>query len=130
VCGREERGEEERRSRVSGRAGDDEWCVLARFSPIHFRFLSLTSSTPAPPPPSAASLNARDHEIRHIQSHNMQAARYTKFGDASVVNVTAIDKPAPKPGHAVVRVVAAALNPVDFKVRLGAAHPSLGGTKT
>jgi NADPH:quinone reductase-like Zn-dependent oxidoreductase len=47
----------------------------------------------------------------------MKAVQYSKFGGSSVLSVTDVDRPAPKPGHAVVRVVAAALNPIDWKVR-------------
>jgi NADPH:quinone reductase-like Zn-dependent oxidoreductase len=46
----------------------------------------------------------------------MQASQYATTGDSSVLRVCEVDRPAPKPGCAVVRVVAASLNPIDFKV--------------
>ena len=47
----------------------------------------------------------------------MQACQYATFGDSSVLRVVEVDRPAPKPGCAVVKIVAAALNPIDYKVR-------------
>ena len=47
----------------------------------------------------------------------MQACQYATFGDSSVLRVVEVDRPAPKPGCAVVKIAAAALNPVDYKVR-------------
>lgn len=49
----------------------------------------------------------------------MKAVQYASFGPSSVLSVVDVDRPAPKPGHAVVKVHAASFNPIDWKVRSG-----------
>lgn len=47
------------------------------------------------------------------------AARYSKFGPASVLKVVGVDAPQVKPGHVRVVVKAAGINPADYKMREG-----------
>ena len=79
--------------------------------------LFLTAARPI----SFRAFSTRPSQRPHLQSpsthrrHTMKAARYSTFGPASVISIDDVEKPAPKPGHAVVKVHAASLNPVDFK---------------
>eukprot|EP00928_Gymnodinium_smaydae_P023000 TRINITY_DN19148_c0_g1_i1.p1 TRINITY_DN19148_c0_g1~~TRINITY_DN19148_c0_g1_i1.p1 ORF type:complete len:397 (+),score=49.72 TRINITY_DN19148_c0_g1_i1:52-1242(+) len=51
-------------------------------------------------------------------SLTMQAAQFSKFGNVSVIELVEIPRPACcNAGHVLVKVVAGALNPVDFKQR-------------
>ncbi|ALJ19740.1 quinone oxidoreductase family protein [Microbacterium sp. No. 7] len=47
------------------------------------------------------------------------AITYTAFGGPEVLTVTDIDVPAPGPGEVAVRVEAAGVNPIDYKLRAG-----------
>jgi NADPH:quinone reductase-like Zn-dependent oxidoreductase len=49
----------------------------------------------------------------------MQAVVYTKYGSPEVLEVRTLPNPEPKSYEVLVRVMAAAVNPVDFKVRRG-----------
>ena len=49
----------------------------------------------------------------------MKSVRIHSFGDNSVVRIEDIEKPVPKPGELLVRVSAAAVNPVDQQIREG-----------
>ncbi|MDQ6676493.1 MAG: NADP-dependent oxidoreductase [Acidobacteriota bacterium] len=49
----------------------------------------------------------------------MKAVRIHEYGDNSVVRVEEIERPRPGPGELLVRVAAAAINPVDAQVRDG-----------
>lgn len=50
----------------------------------------------------------------------MRAARIHEYGDANVLRVEEVEKPAPGPRDVLVRVFAASVNPVDTKIRAGA----------
>jgi NADPH:quinone reductase-like Zn-dependent oxidoreductase len=49
----------------------------------------------------------------------MKAARIHAFGGPEVLQIDAIEVPSPKAGEVLVRVTAASINPVDFKIRQG-----------
>ncbi|SDQ53516.1 hypothetical protein SAMN04487847_1756 [Microbacterium sp. cf332] len=52
----------------------------------------------------------------------MRAVQITEYGDPSVLTITDVTLPAPGNGQVLVDVRAAALNPLDIKLRSGAAH--------
>ena len=49
----------------------------------------------------------------------MHAVRIHSFGDANVLKVEDIPVPEPKDNEIVVRVMAASVNPIDYKIRSG-----------
>lgn len=49
----------------------------------------------------------------------MQAVTQDEFGDASVLRLATVPRPTPLPTEVLVRVVAAGINPVDWKTRAG-----------
>jgi NADPH:quinone reductase-like Zn-dependent oxidoreductase len=49
----------------------------------------------------------------------IHAVRYTQYGAASVLSYDAIAKPVPRAGEVLVRVRAAGVNPIDWKLRSG-----------
>ena len=49
----------------------------------------------------------------------MRALRFERYGPPDVLRIEEIPEPQPRPGEAKVRVHAAALNPLDWKVRAG-----------
>ena len=49
----------------------------------------------------------------------MRALRYDRFGSPDVLEVVDIPEPAPRAGEVKVRVHAASLNPLDWKLRAG-----------
>ncbi|MEO7007339.1 MAG: NADP-dependent oxidoreductase [Terrimesophilobacter sp.] len=55
----------------------------------------------------------------------MLAARFDRFGPASVLFVDAVELPLPGPGEVRVRVAAVGLNPVDYKMREGTSRHSV-----
>jgi NADPH:quinone reductase-like Zn-dependent oxidoreductase len=52
----------------------------------------------------------------------MKAVRFHAFGDPGVLRVEDVPKPSAQPGEILVRVHAAGVNPVDWKIRSGAAR--------
>jgi NADPH:quinone reductase-like Zn-dependent oxidoreductase len=54
--------------------------------------------------------------------HMPLAVRFDHYGDADVLNVVQVPRPAPGPGQALVRVVAAAINPGEIAIREGLLH--------
>ena len=58
----------------------------------------------------------------------MKSVRIHSFGDNSVVRVEEIDKPVPGSGELLVRVAAAAVNPVDLQIREGKLESFLAHT--
>jgi NADPH:quinone reductase-like Zn-dependent oxidoreductase len=49
----------------------------------------------------------------------MRALRYDRFGPPDVLHIVDIPEPVPRPGEVKVRVHAASLNPLDWKIRAG-----------
>ncbi len=49
----------------------------------------------------------------------MRAARIHTYGDADVFQIDDVDKPTPSPNDLLVRVRAASVNPIDWKIRMG-----------
>ncbi|MEV0715023.1 NADP-dependent oxidoreductase [Asanoa sp. NPDC050611] len=54
-------------------------------------------------------------------STQMRAIRQRGYGDADVLELTEVERPAPGPADVLVRVRAASVNPADWKIRSGAA---------
>ena len=51
----------------------------------------------------------------------MNVMRLDKFGGPENLHLAQVERPAPAPGEVEIRVVAAGVNPVDYKMREGAA---------
>jgi NADPH:quinone reductase-like Zn-dependent oxidoreductase len=49
----------------------------------------------------------------------MQAVRFHDYGPADALRLEAVDRPQPGPGEVLVRVRAAGVNPIDWKIRAG-----------
>lgn len=49
----------------------------------------------------------------------MRAVRFHEYGDPSVLQIDEVPRPEPKPGEVLVRVAAAGVNPMDWKLRSG-----------
>ncbi len=58
----------------------------------------------------------------------MKAVRFNEYGDADVLNVVDVPRPAPGPGQVLVRVRAAGINPGEGKIRSGAARARFPAT--
>lgn len=56
----------------------------------------------------------------------MHAILVERFGGPEVLQVASVEEPTPGPGEVLVRVAAAGVNPVDWKVRAGAAGDRFG----
>jgi NADPH:quinone reductase-like Zn-dependent oxidoreductase len=52
----------------------------------------------------------------------MQAVRFDHYGEVDVLQVVEVPRPNPKPGHVLVDVVAAAINPGEVSIRRGLLH--------
>jgi NADPH:quinone reductase-like Zn-dependent oxidoreductase len=50
----------------------------------------------------------------------MKAVRIHSFGGPEVLDLDVLDTPKPKPGSVLIRIAAASINPVDYKIREGA----------
>ena len=57
-----------------------------------------------------------------LTAQSMQAVRVEQFGDRSVLKLASIDRPTPADGEMLVRVYAASVNPVDWKIRQSGAR--------
>ncbi len=53
-------------------------------------------------------------------SENMKAVIIPSYGDNSVVQLIKVSRPAPKQGEVLIKVHAAGVNPIDWKIRSGA----------
>lgn len=53
----------------------------------------------------------------------MKAARIHQFGGAELIHIEDVEIPEPQPGEVLLRVAAASLNPVDYKIRQGEFPP-------
>ena len=53
----------------------------------------------------------------------MKAAVYTRYGSPDVVQIMDVEKPVPKDGEVLIRVRAAAVNPLDWRIMKGAPLP-------
>ena len=49
----------------------------------------------------------------------MQAVRYHEYGPPGVLQVESVERPVPEPGEVLIKVVAAGVNPIDWKFRAG-----------
>lgn len=52
----------------------------------------------------------------------MRAARFHEYGEAGSLVIEQVPDPHPGPGEIRVRVAAAGVNPIDWKLRAGALH--------
>src|SRR5437762_14387245 len=50
---------------------------------------------------------------------NMKAAIYTSYGPPDVVRITDVEKPVPKDGEVLIKVRAASVNPLDWRLMKG-----------
>ncbi len=69
------------------------------------------------------SLATPPDRIRSTQT--MKAAVLRQFGDPNVLHYEEIARPIPKPGHVVIKVLAAGVNRLDHYIRQGAVVPAL-----
>lgn len=53
-------------------------------------------------------------------SETMNAVVINSYGDNSVIEILAVDRPEPKAGEVLVKIHAAGVNPIDWKIRSGA----------
>ncbi|MCH7499643.1 MAG: NADP-dependent oxidoreductase, partial [Nitrospinae bacterium] len=59
------------------------------------------------------------------QKHLAKAAVMHGFGDVDVLQYEDIERPTPKPGHILVKVLAAGVNRLDHYIREGSIVPEL-----
>ena len=55
----------------------------------------------------------------------MKAAVIRKFGDAEVIKVEDVETPKPRPGHVLIKILAAGVNRLDHYIREGSIVPEL-----
>jgi NADPH:quinone reductase-like Zn-dependent oxidoreductase len=61
-----------------------------------------------------------------VKERRLRAIRVERFGEPEVLRVASLEEPVPGPGEVLVRVAAAGVNPVDWKVRAGLAGERFG----
>jgi NADPH:quinone reductase-like Zn-dependent oxidoreductase len=61
-----------------------------------------------------------------VKERRLRAIRVERFGGPEALRLVSMEPPAPGPGEVLVRVAAAGVNPVDWKVRAGGAGERFG----
>lgn len=61
----------------------------------------------------------------NVRQTTMRAARFHEYGEAEILVIEQAPDPHPGPGEIGVRVAAASVNPIDWKLRAGALHQLL-----
>ncbi len=76
---------------------------------------------------SVATFQETTHKASNgtVPSKTMKAVMLRQFGGPEVLRVEEIDIPEPKPGHMVIKVLAAGLNRLDHYLRAGSVIPTL-----
>ena len=59
------------------------------------------------------------------QQQTMKAAVIREFGDVEVLKLEDVERPRPRPGHALVKILAAGVNRFDHYIREGSVTPEL-----
>src|SRR5213595_4122454 len=60
---------------------------------------------------------------RHSEgTSNMKAAIYTSYGPPDVVQIKDVEKPAPKDDEVLIKIRAASVNPLDWRLMKGKPH--------
>ncbi|TWU35903.1 NAD(P)-dependent alcohol dehydrogenase [Novipirellula artificiosorum] len=69
----------------------------------------------------------KPEEMPSCLPKTMRAVAYDRYGCADVLRLTETRTPLPKPGELILRVVAAGVNPIDYRLRRGDARYILPG---